>query len=264
MRTLALWLTAKRKVLEEALALELTEAPCPGIPGFSSGPPASPPLPRPLDPGAPEFEALRRFRSFCMSALRGDPPPPPLDGLRVSPQRAERWIDGWVRVACREAGPGGSWVAEVMKPLADRFQTALRSTSHARSGRGQPRRSNRRLVTAAIDRIADAYLAVDVESGAVVDANPAAGALLGVDRDVLLGSPLADWVANAHRGALAVELDSLTEGSDVRAFRLDLCDRNGRAIGVELRMTRYAARGRELALLMARAPLLAPRSFAQI
>ena len=191
-----------------------------------------------------------------MSALRGDPPPPPLDGLRVSPEQAGRWIVGWVRVACREAGPGGSWVAEVMKPLAARFQTALRSTSHTRSGRGQPRRSNRRLVTAAIDRIADAYLAVDVESGAAVDANPAAGALLG--------SPLADWVANAHRSALAVELDSLTEGSDVRAFRLDLCDRNGRSIAVELRMTRYAARGRELALLVARAPLLAPRSFAQI
>jgi PAS domain S-box-containing protein len=105
---------------------------------------------------------------------------------------------------------------------------------------------------AAIDRIADAFLAVDALSGRIVDANPAAGALLGRARDGLLETHLAACVPPEERERWQSELDAVSEGSEPRRFEARLCDGRGIALPVEARVTRYVARDRVLALILAR------------
>jgi PAS domain-containing protein len=136
--------------------------------------------------GAAESEVLRRFRSFAASALqRGFASPPALDGLRVNERRVSALLAAWCDAAASVAGEQGGVVRTALDPHVLRFRASLRTTSARRHSRGAPRVS-RRVVTAAIDRVADSFLAIDAHTGRIVDANPAAGALLGVARDALL------------------------------------------------------------------------------
>ena len=105
---------------------------------------------------------------------------------------------------------------------------------------------------AAIDRVADAFLAVDADDGRVVDANPAAGALLGVARDALLGVEATSFMPSNGRGVWWTELDAMTEESEPRRFRGQLQDAQGTPISVECSVTHFATRGRTLALILAR------------
>ena len=81
-----------------------------------------------------------------------------------------------------------------LAPFVERFLLSLRDTARARRASGAPVSGQRRAVTAAIDRVCEAFLAIDVESGAIADANPAAGALLGTTRDRLLGADAMSFV----------------------------------------------------------------------
>jgi PAS domain-containing protein len=108
------------------------------------------------------------------------------------------------------------------------------------------------VVIAAIDRIADAFLALDTDNAAIVDANPAAGALLGVPRDALLGIPALGFVASADHESWWTELDSMAEGTESRRFDTNLQDHSGFSIPVDCTMTRFATRGRTLALVLIR------------
>jgi PAS domain S-box-containing protein len=105
---------------------------------------------------------------------------------------------------------------------------------------------------AAIDRIADVFLALDAEEARVVDANPAAGALLGVPRDTLLGVEVLRFVPEPWRDGWWTELDAVTEGAEPRRFHSRLCGAGGREIPVECSVTRFTTRGRDLALVLAR------------
>ena len=90
----------------------------------------------------------------------------------------------------------------------------------------------RRAVMAAIDRVADAFLAVDAEDARIVDANPAAGSLLGVARDALLGVDALSFVPDAARDGWWVELDAVSEGAEPRRFATRVRDASGRDVAI--------------------------------
>ncbi len=232
-RQLAGWLVSQRGVLERGLSHRLGTAM-----------PAA---------GTPEAEALRRLRSFVVLALAQDPEAQPsLEGLRVRERRLTPVLDAWLATVAAAAGPDGLGVTERIRPLVERFRGALRTTAPALRASGAPRPGKRRAVSAAIDRVADAFLAIDPDSGAIADANPAAGALLGTTRDALLGVEASRFVAEGNRERWWTELDALTESGEVRRFPSRLRDLQGRELEVEASVSRFATRSRTLALLMAR------------
>jgi PAS domain-containing protein len=224
------WLVSRRQQIEQLMADRLGPA-------------------RP-EPGAPETEALRRFRSFASSALqRGSAAEPALDGLHASERRVLALLDAWSQAACELAGERGEAVRTALAPLLERFRNALRGTGAARRARGAPRMS-RRAVSAAIDRVCDAFLAIDAHTGRLVDANPAAGSLLGVARDALLGVDASAFVEST--GPWRTALDAVSEGAEPQRFPLTLRDAAGAPIAVDCTVTRFATRERTLALILAR------------
>lgn len=231
-RELASWLVAQRIPIEGAMTDRLG--------------PAAP------TPASAESEALRRFRSFASTTLlRGRAAAPALEGLRVNERRMRALLDAWTEAACTLAGERGDHVRSSLRPLLEHFRVALRTTDSSRRSKGAPR-AQRRAVIAAIDRVADAFLAVDTDSGEIVDANPAAGALLGVQRDALLGVPAFSFVPDGARDRFWHELDAASESEGSRRFHAELVDRTGLPAPVEASVTRFAARGRTLALLLMR------------
>ena len=206
-----------------------------------------------LDPASPEAEALRRFRSFALLALVRGGAQPALEGLRVSLRRTASAIDAWVQAAGTLAGPDRAKVIEPLMALRAQFIAALSGGAHSRRASSAATPSARRAVSAAIDRIADVFLAVDVDSGRVVDANPAACALLGLSRPELLARDLDALAAPADRAAWSLLLDAMAEGSEPLLARAALLDASGAHAPLDLRVTRYAARGgRALALFVCR------------
>jgi PAS domain S-box-containing protein len=230
---LATWLVVHRREIEQQLAARLGTA----LPGSASG----------------EAEALRRFRSFAASALRmGALAAPALDGLRVEPAPVGRLLEAWIASAAELAGERGDALRTSLAPLASGFTSGLRGTHAARRASGAPRPAARRAVAAAIDRVADAFFAVDVDSGRIADANPAAGALVGLARDGLLEREAEAFVAPGCRGAWSTHLEAMSEGSEPRRFRTELRDAVGAPVEVEACVTRFATRRRTLALVMVR------------
>jgi PAS domain-containing protein len=230
----ASWIVTRRAAIERALATRLGDA--------------TP------SPASSESEALRRFRSFAASALRRGAAEtmPALDGLRVELESAERVLAGWCAAAAEVAGPRGSELTELLAPLEARFRTALAGGRLARQARRAPRVA-RRVVVGAIDRIADAFLAIEVEEDRVVDANPAAAALLRAPRQDLLGAAARRFVHDDTRAAWQDELAELVESDEPRRFRTIWVDAVGRPIAVEAHVTRHrVTRERVLALVVAR------------
>lgn len=204
------------------------------------------------DPAGPESEVLRRFRSFAASALRrGGAAQPALEGIIANEKRVSALLTAWVDAAAQVAGPDGAGIRSALLPWLKTFQASLRTSAVGRGRSGAPR-TQRRAVNAAIDRIADAFLAVDADTGQVVDANPAAGALLGVVRDALLGLEAAAFVAESSRPRFQGELDAVTEGAEPRRFRGALRDAQGGEVPVDCSVTAFSTRDRTLALILAR------------
>ncbi len=231
-RELATWLVVRRRHIETAMDARLG--------------PAAPAA------GAPETEVLRRFRSFASSALmRGDAAAPALDGLRVNDRRVTALLTAWCEAAAEVAGDDGIALRVALDPVIQRFRASLRVTATGRRSRGAPRAS-RRAVMAAIDRVADSFLAVDAESGRIVDANPAAGALLGVARDALLGVEALAFVPSGDHTGWWTQLDAVAEGAEPRRFRTSLQDASGTPIAVDCSVTCFSTRDRTLALFVAR------------
>lgn len=203
-------------------------------------------------PGAPESEVLRRFRSFAAAALRrGDAAQPALDGLRANERRSAALLDAWAASAAEVAGDAGDALQHALLPLLQRFRSGLKQTANGRRAKGMPR-SARRAVTAAIDRVSDVFLALDANDGRIVDANPAAGALLGVARDALLGIDGLSFVPEPRRPDWWTQLDAMAEGSEPRRFHTHLRDVAGNEIAVDCSATRFATRDKLLALVVAR------------
>ncbi len=230
---LATWLVSQRGEIERAMQERLG----PAAPAAASA----------------ESEVLRRFRSYAAAALsRGDAAEPALEGLRANERRVTALLEAWCETAIQVAdGERSTLLGSAFEPLLRRFRTALRTTGTGRSSRGAPR-AKRRAVSAAIDRVADPFLALEADSGRIVDANPAAGALLGVARDALLGVDAMSFVPRDDQGAWWTQLDAMTEGGEPRRFSARLADVSGSPIDVECSVTRFATRDRTLALVLAR------------
>jgi len=229
---IASWLIARRLQIEQVMDSRLG--------------PAAP------APGATESEVLRRFRSYAASSLRrGESGEPALDGLRVNERRVSALLAAWCEAAAEVAGPHAGSVREALHPTLLSFRNALRTTNSGRRKSGAPR-AGRRVVTAAIDRVCDVFLAVDADSGRIVDANPAAGALLGVARDALIDVEVASFIPDEARNGWWTEFDAVTEGADPRRFSASLADKDGTPIPVDCSVTRFATRNRTLALVVAR------------
>lgn len=202
--------------------------------------------------GSAESEALRRYRSFLSTALvRGEASPPALDGLRLNERRVMALIEAWTEAAALASGGDRSDLRAAVAPWTAQFRLALRTSGGSRRRSGRPR-VTRRAVVAAIDRVADAFLAIDTETAEIVDANPAAGALLGVNRDALLGVDSLRFVAPPAHEAWWAELDAISEDGDTRSFGVRLVDAGGDPIEVDTTTTRFNSKGRTLALLMMR------------
>lgn len=229
---MANWLVSKRGQIEAVMTSRLG--------------PAAP------NPAAVEAEVLRRFRSFAAASLkRGTTREPALEGIRAQERRVHALLAAWSNAAEEVAGDQAKAVREALAPLIAHFRGSLRNSQCNRRSSGTPR-SNRRAVIAAIDRIADAFLALDTDDATIVDANPAAGAVLGVARDALLGVPAMGFVPAAEHEIWWTELDAMTEGSEARRFDSQLQDHSGLAIAVDCTITRFATRGRTLALVLLR------------
>jgi PAS domain S-box-containing protein len=108
------------------------------------------------------------------------------------------------------------------------------------------------VVVAAIDRVREAFLAIDTDTGAIEDANPAAGAMLGVNRDALVGILAMNFVPKEARSTWWTHLDAIDEGDETRLFEAALVDASGSRVTVEASLTRFATRGRTLALVLMR------------
>jgi len=237
---IATWLVGKRLRIEHVMTSRLG--------------PAAP------EPGSSETEALRRFRSYAVASLRrGTPGQPSLDGIRVNERRASALVAAWCEAAAEVSGPHADLVSESLKPIYLGFRNALRTTSRGRRTRAAPQaapraapRAGRRAIMAAIDRICDAYFAIDADSGRIVDANPAAAALLGVARDALIDVEANRFMTNDSRPAWWTELDAVAESTEPRRFRASLADVAGLEIAVDCTVTPLSTRHRNLALVVAR------------
>ena len=161
-------------------------------------------------------------------------------------------LSSWIDAAATTAGPDAALVREALVPILVRFRIGLRTTQPARHASGTPRSSKRRAVSAGIDRISEAFLAIDVDTGRIADANPAAGALLGTTRDALLKSDLAQFLSEPTRDTWWTQLDAVAEGAEPRRFVSDMVDCAGEVMGVDVSVTRLATRKHTLALLVAR------------
>ena len=204
-------------------------------------------------PGAPETEVLRRFRSYAASSLkRGTSERPALDGLRVNERRATALLTAWCEAASEVAGSHArKLIDDALAPLFLGFRNALRTSNNGLRRQGPPR-AGRRGVMAAIDRICDAFFAVDADSGRIVDANPAAAALLGVARDALIDVEADSFIPPSDRSGWWTQFDAVTEGTEPRRFSASLADKSGIPIPVDCTITAHATRSRTLALVVAR------------
>ena len=229
---IATWLVSRRAEIEAVMISRLG--------------PAAP------NPATVEAEVLRRFRSFAAASLkRGTTREPALEGIRAHERRINALLTAWSKAAEEVAGDQAEAIRNALAPLIAHFRGSLRNTQGNRRSSGAPR-SNRRAVIAAIDRIADAFLALDTDNGVIADANPAAGALLGVARDALIGVPAPGFIPTADHEAWWTELDAMAEGTESRRFDSHLQDHSGLSIPVDCTMTRFATRGRTLALVLIR------------
>jgi len=229
---IASWLVAKRLAIEQAMSESLGSA--------------AP------SPGSAEVEALRRFRTFASVSLRRSPSrQPALDGLRVNERRALALVDAWSQAAARVAGAHARDVTTALQPIVASYRNALRTQNRGRKQCAAPR-SARRAVTAAIDRISDAFLAVDADSGRIVDANPAAAALLGAARDALIDVEANHFIPSDAHDSWWTHFDAVTEGTEPRRFQTRLADKSGAPIPVDCTLTGLSTRSRSLALVVAR------------
>ena len=161
-------------------------------------------------------------------------------------------LSSWIDAAATTAGPDAALVREALVPILVRFRIGLRTTQPARHASGAPRSSKRRAVSAGIDRISEAFLAIDVDTGRIADANPAAGALLGTTRNALLEADTTRFLPEPARDAWWTQLDAVAEGAEPRRFVSSLVDCAGEVMEVDVSVTRFAKRRQTLALVVAR------------
>jgi PAS domain S-box-containing protein len=209
-------------------------------------------------PGA-RAEILRRFRSFCrLSSLDPASARPSLEGLQGNASLALEEVvrHGAEFAAARAPLPQ---IAAQISALDRRFRAGIRRVLQPEDAQPQPRRRDRRRtpnagrrVRGAIDRISDSYFALNLETGKLFDANPAAEALLGRDAESLLACDFWELIAPVHRQR-ARDLEArLDAGEDSPPVVLLFARSNGDVVPLELSVANHTIAGRRLAIFVAR------------
>ncbi|MFQ5699584.1 MAG: PAS domain-containing protein [Myxococcota bacterium] len=209
-------------------------------------------------PPEARLEVIRRFRSFCrLASIDGGAARPSLDGLGGnSPTGLEKAIELAVDVAClcQPTPP----VEQALRRLEAQFRTGIRRTLRPAEPQRRMRRGRRRAlhggrrVRSAIDRISDTYLAVDLDSGALADMNPAAEALLGAPAVTLVEKPFVDLIPPTDRARFAEIEARFDAEEDCDPLPLRLRRPDGTAIPVESSVAIHSFGGRRLAIFVAR------------
>jgi PAS domain S-box-containing protein len=206
---------------------------------------------------AVRIEIVRRFRSFCRLVSFGVPAArPSLDGLGGQSALAlERPIQAAVQVAIECAPPPG--VAPALEALSARFRAGVRRIvepqEYPRQKRARRRLPNAgRRVRAAIDRIGDAYLALCLDTGRILDLNPAAENLLGTTAERVLGRSLLELVADGDRPEFIGLEARLDAGEDAGPTQLGLLRADRERIPVEVTVSNHTIGGKRLAIFVAR------------
>lgn len=207
---------------------------------------------------AARAEIVRRFRTFCrlasfdMHAAR-----PSLDGLGgQDPPGLERAVSIAVEVAIECCPP--DHVKQPLRDLELRFRAGIRHLMTPKEER-RPRKGRRKTpnagkrVRAAIDRIADSFVAVCLDTGTIYDVNPAAETLLGIDAEKLLKRPFIDLLpasARADFQSLEARLDA-GEDSSVESMVFNRGD--GGTVRAEVSVANHTIGSKRLAIFIARA-----------
>jgi PAS domain S-box-containing protein len=209
------------------------------------------------------LEIVRRFRSFVrLASIDLDSARPSLDGLGGnSPAGLEKAIEIAVDVAGLCEPPAA--VMESLRGLEARFRTGIRRIMRPSEPERKQRRGRRRAlhggkrVRAAIDRIGDAYLALDLESGRLADLNPAAEVLLGAPAVTVIERPFVDLIEPEARPAFGELEARLDADEDTGPVALALQRHEGKAVPVEVSVANHTISGRRLAIFIAREQLRA-------
>jgi PAS domain S-box-containing protein len=210
---------------------------------------------------APEVraEVIRRFRTYCrLASLSLDTARVSLDGLGGNSALAlEATVSAAVEVANGFMAPPE--VAGALCDMESRFRAGVRrilapeeaEPKHERSKKRPTPNAGKR-VRGAIDRISDTYVAVNLDSNAIYDVNPAAEALFATDSAKLVGSPLASYIAPQDQLAWS-ELESrLDAGEDSGPLELTIARPNGDFVAVEVTIASHMISGRRLAIFLVR------------
>ncbi len=202
-------------------------------------------------------EIIRRFRTYCrLASLDINTARPSLDGLGGNePHALERALSVTVEIAV-EYGPTPE-VATALQKMEKMFRAGIRRIMRPVEGRKQ-RKGRRRMpnagkrVRAAIDRIGDAYLALNLDTGKVFDLNPAAETLLGADAEKILDQSFENLIAtqdHAFYRDLEARLDA---DEDAGSCELVLARPNGDFVRVEFMIACHTIASKRLAIFTAR------------
>lgn len=205
-------------------------------------------------------EIVRRFRTYCRLASLGmDTARPSLDGLGGNePHALERALTVAVQIAI-ECGPEAE-VETALRRTEGLFRAGIRrimQPAERRSKRSARRRMPNagKRVRSAIDRIGDAYLALNIDTGRVFDVNPAAEALLGTDATKLLDQSFENLIAPQDRGFYRDLESRLDADEETPPTEVVLARPNGDFVRVELRIALHTIATKRLAILTARESL---------
>ncbi len=202
-------------------------------------------------------EIIRRFRTYCRLASLGmDNARPSLDGLGgQEPIALERAISVAVAIAI-ECEPTPE-IAAALRRMESLFRAGIRrlmqpaETRKKRKGRRRMPNAGKR-VRSAIDRIGDAYLALNIDTGKVFDLNPAAETLLGADASKLLDQSFENLIAPQDRQFYQDLEARLDAGEDAGPVDVVLARPNGDFVRVECMISQHMIASKRLAIFTAR------------
>ncbi len=203
-------------------------------------------------------EIVRRFRTYCrLASLAVATARPSLDGLGGnSPASLERALGRAVEVAL-ECGPTAE-VARALVEMQASFLAGMRRIMSPRESERKKQRGRRKVpnagkrVRAAIDRIGDAYVALNLDTGKIFDVNPASEALFGTEAEHLLERPLENLVAPQDKRTYADLESRLDAGEDSGPLEITFARPNGDFVSVETLISQHTIAGRRLAIFTLR------------
>ncbi len=206
---------------------------------------------------AARAEIIRRFRTYCrLASLDSNAARPSLDGLGGNePAALERALSVAVEIAI-ECGPEPE-VAGALRRMEQQFRAAIRrlmlpvESRKQRKGRRRMPNAGKR-VRAAIDRISDAYVALNLDTGKIFDVNPAAEALLGADVAKLLDQSFEKLIAAQDRQFYSDLEARLDAGEDSGPIEIVLERPNGDFVRVECLISLHTIASKRLAIFTAR------------